>query len=545
MALLEDLLSMASGGTDPRSQLLQALAPQQPPVSSPQAPVQQPDASAPPDVVPVAGSPGATVPLPPVRPAGLTDADGNVLPQSAGNMQANAQPQTPATPATPAPPTPVPGGGNPPDITALYQKILDRQQSQDMFWNGAKLAAASYSTPSMAAAIMNSPNNPGGANPGDALKTMLALQGMQQANQQKARILAAMPGVAQKLGVDPDVLTQIYLNDPAKYAELASKLVTPNRQFSTNALGQRILEDPQKGTISLPNATGNVPLDDKGNPVDINPVKPDNDPNSVRVLNDMQTNWQKYGLPDPNDPANKAQWSALSQRVLAPGGQTINVGGSQTAMDKARAEMQAGDMGEYNTATSGLSNIAAFRDAIKQGGDDITTGPQGPAALKAKEALGGLFGIQLPGTSAAETMQLLGTQLATTASKEISSRPAAMEWQKILTVKPGIENSPEGTMAKLNLMEQQLQSKRDLAVLASHYTGNDWVGEKDKYYASHPFKSPFDPSQDLSQADVVRVAGAPTPLPETIAMLKANPSQAAKFDEFYGRGAAAKILGSN
>jgi hypothetical protein len=359
---------------------------------------------------------------------------------------------------------------------------------------------------------------------------MLKLQQMQTANYQQKALLARAPAIAQKLGIDPEVYTQMVQTDPTKAMELASKLVTPDNEYTKNAANQIVGIDKRTGRLSLNNGdTINAPKEEKA-------------AEWAAKQADIEAHPEKYNL-NPASPDFAAQKAALMTKAAVPGGQTINVGGQQTAMDKARNDMQAEDMGEYNNAASGLSNIAAFRDAIKQGGDDISTGPQGPAALKAKEALGGLFGVQLPGTSAAETMQLLGTQLATTASKEISNRPAAVEWQKILTVKPGIENSPEGTMAKLNLMEQQLQSKHDLAMLSSRYKGDDWVGEKDKYYAAHPFKSPFDPSQNLSKADTVRVSGAPTPGQNAIDLLKQNPSKAQDFDELYGRGAAANVLG--
>jgi hypothetical protein len=232
MSLLEELFQMAQGGSSPQAQILQAMQqgqPQQP--GQPAATPAPADSTPTPTVMqPVQDQPGVQVPVPPPRPPA---------------EELAAKPS-----AVPPPLTPVPGGGNPPDISSLYEKMMDRQRDHEMFWNGAKTLAASYSTPTMASAIMSQGNASSGS-PADALTTMLKLQGMQQDKVRLAADLARIPAIAQKLKVDPEVLAQLRTNEPAKYAEIIAKMAVPDNEFLKNAQNQIVLGNKRTGGLDL------------------------------------------------------------------------------------------------------------------------------------------------------------------------------------------------------------------------------------------------------------------------------------------------------
>jgi hypothetical protein len=574
MSIIDDLMNLAQGGSSPQAQILAAM--QQGTPTAQAAPPAPADSTPTPTVMqPVQDQPGVQVPVPPQRPP--------------------AEELVPKPSAVPPPLTPVPGGGNPPDLTAMYQKLQDRADAMHLIDSGSRMAVAAYSTPSFAQSLMAGTGSSQAQSPGDALTTMLKLQGMQQDKVRLAADLARIPAIAQKLGVDPAALAQLRQNDPAEYSKLIAKMAVPDNEFLKNAQNQIVLGNKRTGGLNLqggeeggPNAPKPEPIktqivdtvDAEGKPVKQLINSETNEPIGTAYKaqpNDFDKKFSALGDPskltdeqitslggrpdawrskikfvdehpdafdlNPATPDFAAKKSAVIKSIVVPGGQTINVGGQQSALEKARNDMQAADMDKMDNAHVGLTQVAAMRDALQKGGDDIETGPMGPTYLKAKEALGGMFNVKLAGVAPAEVMQLVGTQMATTATKDISNRPAAIEWQKILTVKPGIENSREGTEAKLDLMEQHLKREKDLAIKAAQYNGPNWALEKAKYYDEHPFKSPFDKTKDLDESDTARYLGAPKPSPQAVEHLKTHPELSGAFEKKYGRGAADGALG--
>jgi hypothetical protein len=105
---------------------------------------------------------------------------------------------------------------------------------------------------------------------------------------------------------------------------------------------------------------------------------------------ELQKNWQKYNLPDPNsqDPADKAEWRQISEKTfgVAQGGQTINVD------TKGPAESEKAIVGGLSkeaetlqqNAPAALQNLRDMRERLNSGAlvgggamqDAITRGAQ-------------------------------------------------------------------------------------------------------------------------------------------------------------------------
>lgn len=161
------------------------------------------------------------------------------------------------------------------------------------------------------------------------------------------------------------------------------------------------------------------------------------------------------------------------------------------------------------TAPQALQQVAMLRAAAARAGDNLSTGPFGPFALKAKQALGNLAGVEIPGTSEAEVINNIGYGLATQAARAISNRPTQQEFANALSVKPGLSLSPQGMTAVLNIREQDLKDQIALAKLASvRENRTNWPAVVADYYDTHPVMSPFDPSRPLGAQDVQAINGS-------------------------------------
>jgi hypothetical protein len=537
-------MNLAQGGSDPRSQILQALAqPQATPQQAQQAqPVPQqaaPDVS-PPQMLPVQGQPGATVPVPLPRPAGMTDDSGNITPEATKQFQANN--------AVPPPQQPVPGGGTPPDLTQMYEKLMDKQRSYDLIDSGARMAVAAYSTPTMANALMRGASSGSQTSPGDALKTMLALQGMQQANQLKKVQQARLPAIADKyFGGDMNLTSQLY--EGGKLDELLSKVATPDTQVVTNAAGQSALLDKRKNTIALP--TGNESA---------NPVKTDKPAEWAAKQADIDANPQKYGL-DPTKPDFATKRADLMLKAAVPGGPQINVnntpeGPYSTEMAKIWAKAQGADAAKGDTALSLHRNLSTMEDAANAPGSaDIYYGPGSDNALKLKEAYKGITGNDWDGSVApAEAIRMAGVNVALQAAKAANTRFTQREFGVIQDAKPGTQMSREGMLANINIMKQQAALDQGVAALANQpwKSAAEYNAAKAAYIndPANRLVSPFTGGQ-FGKEDVQRLnqlntdASFVEPPSQAVSILRNNPdaNTRAHFDAEFGPGASRKVLG--
>lgn len=467
--------------------------------------------------------------------------------------QLAAPPQAPAAPGQPtvlgptpagagpaaAMPAPGPAAGAPgappaapPDLATLYQKLMSHQQAYNQIDSGATLVAAGFASPASRAALIGQAGAAGGGStdPGNTIKTMMELQQMQSNQQTRAAQMAKLPAIAQKYGLDLNTVNQLFQN--GKLDELLTSLAKPNTETVKTAAGHSVLinkntgdqiggdiggDTPDNttnkvvtyadGTIGVINPSTGEPIGKPVGPANAAPSSASS-PEKIKIAQDATTNWQQYGYPDPNDPANTKWWGDFNSRLMTgSGGVTINNGGEKAedaALGTARGALRADFAKQYAPAQSKLDSLNTIATALAAGNGSMYTGPFADSVLKGKEAISGAFGVSLDGTAPTEVAQKTGFALTTAAVKAISSRPTQMEFMKGLENQPGIFLSQAGNGAMINILKQQAESEKQLAIMANDkpQQGENWLKTVDSYYKSHPLMSPFDPSRPMSQSDV-------------------------------------------
>lgn len=193
----------------------------------------------------------------------------------------------------------------------------------------------------------------------------------------------------------------------------------------------------------------------------------------------------------------------------------VNIGDkTENAIEKGYGDaVVAGDLKPVieagASAQARLGQIAVLRDAVNRAGDNITTGPLAGSVLKAKQALGGIFGTTLDGVPEAEVVNNIGYKLAAEAARGISSRPTQFEFGQALATKPGLALSKPGMAATLSVMEQNAHDDQELAKLATVPANRqNWPAVREQYYAEHPIMSPFEPGKPLGKADIDKLEAA-------------------------------------
>lgn len=153
-----------------------------------------------------------------------------------------------APPQVQPPASPAPGTGGPPDMTALYTKLLDQQRQDKYIDKGAALIAAGFAQPANRAAILNSVGGGGGggdSSPGSTLQTLMSLQKDQQAKALRAQQMARLPSIAKKYGLDMDTVS--YLFETGKLDETINTMAQPDIVVEKRADGSTYLLDKRKG----------------------------------------------------------------------------------------------------------------------------------------------------------------------------------------------------------------------------------------------------------------------------------------------------------
>lgn len=179
----------------------------------------------------------------------------------------------------------------------------------------------------------------------------------------------------------------------------------------------------------------------------------------------------------------------------------------QKAVEKKVGDAQGDQIADAinlgQSAYKRLQQLDVMEDALRRGQGNITTGPFADIALKSKQALGSLFGIDLKGVPEAEVVSKIGFGFSTQAVKEISNRPSQMEFVKGLENNPGLLLSPRGSFMMIDVLRQGAKSDAAIARLARDPANRaDWQGTLDKYYAEHPIMSPFEKGRPLGDADL-------------------------------------------
>lgn len=185
-------------------------------------------------------------------------------------------------------------------------------------------------------------------------------------------------------------------------------------------------------------------------------------------------------------PIDQAQRTATAQKVGGAIGDTIG------------DTIEAG-----RSAYKRIQQLDIMEDALRRGQGNITTGPFADLALKGKQAVSSLFGINLAGVPEAEVAQKIGFGFATQAVKEISNRPAQMEFLKGLENNPGLLLSPKGSFLMIDILRQSAKSDAQLARLAQNRANWDnWQDVMADYYEKHPLMSPFEKGRQLGLKDL-------------------------------------------
>ncbi len=187
----------------------------------------------------------------------------------------------------------------------------------------------------------------------------------------------------------------------------------------------------------------------------------------------------------PQQLANGTLPPAPSQADLL----STNSEAEATGKERAKYLSEAVTQGSNSHGT--LNSLAQIRGALDAAGPNLTTGPFAEIALKSKQAIKDATGIDLGGIPQSEVINKLGFQLATQLTKDISARPGQQEFVRALQNVPGLQSSPEGIRALLDLQGQLAQQKVDLGQMAARMPYKDFIEAEKKYYAEHPITSPF------------------------------------------------------
>lgn len=166
-------------------------------------------------------------------------------------------------------------------------------------------------------------------------------------------------------------------------------------------------------------------------------------------------------------------------------------------------------------AQSQIRSLQVMRAALDKGEGNFTTGPLADIVLKSKQAIASAFNIPLEGVPEAEVASKIGFALASSATREISVRPAMFEFKQALAANPGLLLSPTGSRFMISVMAQSARDNIELAKLAQNRSNwGNWQDVVDNYYKAHPLKSPFDPSRSLNEADLQKLQSDPQANPQ-------------------------------
>ncbi len=424
---------------------------------------------------------GRSVALPP--PLQLPGGAGGPAPAPAPIVA----PPVGSTPGSTAPaPAPAIGGpATPPDLSALYSKLVEDQRRDANFNQGLNMIAAGFAQPGNRASLLALPTNTG-PDPATALQTLMAIRNDNTKQQNTATDRAALPSIATKLGLDLPTVTTLY--NSGKLSDVLTDAAKPHTQVVGDAKSGYRLVDTRTGSKIADISEG---VSDESN--------------AAKKINDAQTNWQKYQLPDPKDPANVQFWKDFSTKVLAgSGGTTVNVGGEKF-FDRHMAEKIYGPAVEQGSAALSANHTLDYmKNLALTANGNLPSGPAALLDLKAREGLATFLGAPIEGVSEAEGINKLNQQLATASVKAISSRPTQMEFAKALENNPSLLQTPGGRLMMIEILKQDNAAKAGIAQLAldPNNHGPQWIDKVDQYYRDHPLKSPFDNSRAFGKEDI-------------------------------------------
>ncbi|MFL5063465.1 MAG: cell wall hydrolase [Xanthobacteraceae bacterium] len=205
------------------------------------------------------------------------------------------------------------------------------------------------------------------------------------------------------------------------------------------------------------------------------PDKTEKDPEKARVLNDSLANWQRYHLPDPNDPANAKYWQEYSSKLLGgQGGVTVNnqIGKEETEEGKELGKERGKRAGELEAAGANAPNMMAKLELLGLVHAGLSTGMLGPLhanAASLAQSLGvdpAQLGLNPNQAVNAEVAQKLTNELVTGMIGK-GGFPANnfSDADRIFLTKifPSVSNRPEANSIAVSVMKAIEQRKMDVA----------------------------------------------------------------------------------
>jgi hypothetical protein len=229
-----DLLAAAAGHPDPADAIAARLGqmPGQP--GSPQGP--QPLAGAVPPAGPPAGPPGG------------------------GPGASGPSPGAPPGGAAPAPPQPQ-ATQTPPDLGQMFVQLMQRQQADQGFNRGLGMLAAGFAQPRDRATMIDAMSQPTGGDPGSLMGRLIQLQQWNIEQQNRRDVLQSIPGMADKMGIDPSILLTMAKADPEGFGKTIGSIEMAQAGLTGN-ITDKEYRQAQKAWGTTPDSQ-----DAQGNPL--------------------------------------------------------------------------------------------------------------------------------------------------------------------------------------------------------------------------------------------------------------------------------------
>jgi hypothetical protein len=426
MASFGDLLLNMTGHVDPRTEMAKLML----------GSGQQPGAGGTPS--PSVGTPGA----------------------AAGTTGATAPGAAPAAGSTP----PVAQAyASPPDLLNLYTELTDRQQRDQRINNGIGLIAAGFAQPDnrdriMAAATAGNNSGSGGAggNGGvgtaggsDPLSMVLTIQQRQKELADKARELAALPGIAKQYGVDENSIRQLY--DSGKLDEFLTQQNKPDRTTMAGADGKLVTVDQAKGA-QIGTSLGPE-----------KPIEGTYTNNTVDLANE-NASLAAQGKP-PIDLS-----TFLADKAKAGAARTnINLGGQadQKLVEGADTALQT-QYGTAQSAADAMGTLNTARGLLAQG--IVAGSPLSPYELNTRKTIGALFGLPDEMVNNTEAYKANAADLVRAKIKALGSGNSLTDTDRTFTEQSvgSNMNIPPAAMGRIfNIIElanrNEMQKYNDLA----------------------------------------------------------------------------------
>lgn len=435
-----------------------------------------------------------------------TPQGGVATPEAAPVGPGMPAPAAPASPPLVAPregPTPV-ALQSPPDLSALYMKILERNRKAGLIDSGLGLIAAGSAQPENKAGILaaqgiTSAGGGGGDGSGDMFSTIASINKMQTDQATKAALLAMVPSIAKQYGMD--IQTATYLAQTGELQNVIKELEKPNRELQAGGDGRLMLVDKTDNTL----------LGTFGEP--------------------------KTGLLSPEEEAQKIKIAQAGRAST-----TINnAPGNDLAKELAKTSAEQYGT-SYEAATGARDTINSVSTARQRLDKGIVAGSiLSPVELAGRKAIADVFGMEDETADNTEGFKAALRETVLSKIKALGSGTAISDADRNF-----IEQAVGGDII---LNENSMQDILNILERGGLNQIRNHNNEVDALIESLP--------DDASKEQYKRLVKKITPpkvsnallsvvTPKDIETLKANdnPEARAAFDEAYGLGFSSIVLGN-